>query len=191
MRARGSGSPRNFAILGALLALAAIPAACAQGLVLSDTGPTGQGGGSTTTVSVTTSGVVGGSGGNGTSNGGFGGTPAGVTSSNGPSTSEVSSSQVSSSSGGPSSVCDGEGDCGLCASCANCLLCSGQADACANSPACTNIVTCAGGCAQGDTACVEQCLTSNPSGEQLFNDYNDCLGCACVEDCMVPPADCP
>jgi hypothetical protein len=171
MRARGSASPRNLAILGGLLGLAAIPIACAQGLVLTGPETHGAGGGSKTTGT-----------------GGNGGSPDSVTSS-GHSTSHVSSSQVSSS-GGPSSECDGEGDCTLCVTCAQCVLCSDQANACANSPACTNIVTCAGGCADGDQACLQDCLSSNPSGEQAFDAYNLCLGCACEEDCQIPASDC-
>jgi hypothetical protein len=175
---RAVGSRSNLAILGALAALASIPIACAQGTVLSNPGTTGTGGSSsTTTVVSVTSGTGGFGGGGGTSIGGNGGSP----------------SQVSSSSGGPSSMCDGQaslGDCQTCVECANCTLCISQANACLNSEACSSIVDCTGTCATGDQACLQQCLSSNPSGEQAFNAYNLCLGCACQENCQVPASDC-
>jgi hypothetical protein len=160
MRAVGTDSLRELAIVALLLGLVEVPIACAQGSVLRSAGAGAGTASSTSTVvgSVT----VGGGGGAGNAGG-----------------------------SGPSSPCDGTGDCSLCAECANCLVCASQADDCANNADCTNIVTCAGNCAEGDSACVESCLSAYPAGDQLFNAYNDCLACACVSDCQVPAGECP
>jgi hypothetical protein len=187
MRAAGTDSFRDLAIVGVLLGLVAVPVACAQGSVLSNVGPSGAGG-HTTSSTITVGTVTVGTGGFGGAGGGFGGGSS--TGDTGGSCASVSSTTVSSSSGGPSSMCD-MGGCDECSQCANCSICVSQAAECEEDPDCFDILFCLECCAPSDTVCEQECITSDPAGEPLFNAYNDCLGCACQESCQVPAGDCP
>ncbi len=222
MRAVGSGSSRDLAIVGALLGLIAVPLACAHGSDSNSFGPAGVGGQTGTTgalvVTVTSTGSSEGRGGatstgaspdgvtvvtstNTTSSGftsttsGFTSTSSGFTSTTSGFTSTTSGftspSSVGSSSGGPSSACDGTGDCTLCGECAQCDVCFNQALDCEFDPDCSAILCCIANCPQGNQTCFTDCINSDPAGQQLFTSYYDCLLCSCQEDCAVPAGTCP
>ncbi|HVK71066.1 MAG TPA: latent transforming growth factor beta-binding protein, partial [Polyangium sp.] len=61
-------------------------------------------------------------------------------------------------------------------------LCSSEYAACVDSIDCGDFLTCANGCAEGDSACYTSCETSYPTGSSIFNDYASCVIC---NDCYV------
>jgi hypothetical protein len=71
------------------------------------------------------------------------------------------------------------------ASCATCVTsgCCTQSNACANDTACVGIITCQGPCANNDTTCLNNCVTSASSSAQTeFNNLQSCLQTSCANN---------
>lgn len=81
------------------------------------------------------------------------------------------------------SACDKKGDCNKCQTCAAQLACAKLVTACDQSPECVGMDQCVKLCGS-DTACRQQCSTSNPGGVQLYVALVNCLSCEqCPSDC--------
>lgn len=118
-------------------------------------------------------GSTGGSGGSSTATGASGGTTsAGGTTSSGGATS-------SGGTGGTTTTptCQGLGE-----PCTDCLAqsCEAQYCACYGDPACGALVQCTQGCAPGDAACNQNCLTNNSSAISEAALLNDCAAANCA-----------
>ncbi len=70
-------------------------------------------------------------------------------------------------------------------SCANCVTsnCCTQSTTCAGDSACTGIINCQGPCANNDTTCLNNCVTSaSSSGQTEFNNLQSCLQMQCTNN---------
>ncbi len=89
-----------------------------------------------------------------------------------------------------SSAGDGAGTvaCGIgyaAASCASCVTsnCCTQSTTCAGDTACVGIINCQGPCANNDTTCLNNCVTSASSSAQTeFNNLQSCLQMQCTNN---------
>jgi hypothetical protein len=175
-----------------LLALAALPVACATATTSrndddeedEDTSTTGFSGvGSTSGPSASGAGGAGGAGAGGAGGAGASGSASAQASSSQASTAQASNAQASSSSGGPG-TCDGSGDCATCQVCADGDDCMFEYETCVNSFECSEFFTCIDGCAAGDDICLDKCANAYPNGYMEANDYAYCIICiGCYADC--------
>ncbi len=88
---------------------------------------------------------------------------------------------VSGTGAGPGSGGTGGGDCPSCSA----AKCSAESAACNTSAECTALTTCAANCASGDTACVQNCISNNPIGAQVFGQLANCLTANCKVECNL------
>jgi hypothetical protein len=70
-------------------------------------------------------------------------------------------------------------------SCADQSVCAAAGDACYSDLYCPDVADCAATCS--DTSCLDFCeaFYGDPLANQLFEDYYNCLGCSCENDCQV------
>ena len=103
--------------------------------------------------------------------------------------------QCGTADGGTGDASDGSSDdgagttaCGIgyaAASCASCVTsnCCTQSNTCAGDSACTGIINCQGPCANNDTTCLSNCVTSASSSAQTeFNNLQSCLQMQCTNN---------
>ncbi len=78
----------------------------------------------------------------------------------------------------------GATDGGVGQDCVNCgsTQCKAENDACTASPDCNKLLTCANGCA-GDGTCLQNCISNNPAGVQVFQGVIACLQSKCKVEC--------
>jgi Protein kinase domain len=77
-------------------------------------------------------------------------------------------------------------------SCGSCMAqaCCSEAEQCATSEGCPGVEACERGCASGDAACRESCLSGKGSAAQLQQGVETCRATHCADECLPGPWEC-